>query len=235
MSIKRTPVKAKVKQIIKYFRKERPNYNYLKEIFRVLRNELDVEVIKFTKKLPYVPTEEEIKKYYNVVWDSKNTQHIILIKLLLYTGIRVGEVVKIKISDIDFSSCQIKINKGKGNKDRIVLFPQNFKEPLVIHTNALLQKGASFLFESSWNRPYTDPGIRKILMQYTKKAGIQNSISPHKLRHFLLTWMKKQGIDDALIQPYSGHDSRKSLEIYSTLSIHDAQKEYEKAIKHFPV
>ena len=98
-----------------------------------------------------------------------------------------------------------------------------------------MQKGAVFLFESSWNRPYTDRGIRKILMLYTKKAGIEKSISPHKLRHFLLTWMKKQGIDDALIQPYSGHDSRKSLEIYSTLSIYDAQQEYEKAIKNFPI
>jgi len=60
-------------------------------------------------------------------------------------------------------------------------------------------------------------------------------MSPHKLRHFLLTWLKKQGIDDALIQPYSGHESRKSLEIYSKLSIADAQQEYNKAINKFPI
>jgi integrase/recombinase XerD len=47
--------------------------------------------------------------------------------------------------------------------------------------------------------------------------------------------MKKQGIDDALLQPYSGHQSRQSLEVYSKLSITEAQKEYEKAIKHFPL
>jgi integrase/recombinase XerD len=79
------------------------------------------------------------------------------------------------------------------------------------------------------------PPIRKILEQYTKEAGMEHSISPHKLRHFLFTWLKKQGVEDALIQPYSGHESRKSLEIYSKLSIGDAQEEYENIIGKFPV
>lgn len=52
-----------------------------------------------------------------------------------------------------------------------------------------------------------------MLEKYSKMAGIIHIISPHKLRHFLFTWMKKQGVDDALIQPYSGHDSRQSLEV----------------------
>ena len=64
---------------------------------------------------------------------------------------------------------------------------------------------------------------------------MSKSLSPHKLRHFLFTWMKKQGIDDALIQPYSGHQTRQSLEVYSKLSITEPQKEYEKVIKHFPI
>jgi integrase/recombinase XerD len=72
-----------------------------------------------------------------------------------------------------------------------------------------------FLFESSWKKPYTDRGVRKILARYTQAAGITASISPHILRHFLFTWLKTQGIDDALIQPYSGHATRQSLEIYS--------------------
>jgi integrase/recombinase XerD len=72
-------------------------------------------------------------------------------------------------------------------------------------------------------------------MNYTREAGIEHSISPHKLRHFLFTWMKKKGVDDALIQPYSGHDSRQSLEVYSKLSLGDCQPEYEKKIKDFPI
>jgi len=70
---------------------------------------------------------------------------------------------------------------------------------------------------------------------YSQKAGIKHSISPHKLRHFLFTWMKKEGVDDALIQPYSGHESRQSLEIYSKLSLSEAQNVYEEKIQKFPI
>ena len=93
----------------------------------------------------------------------------------------------------------------------------------------------TYLFESNWKKGYTDRGIRKILLHYTKLSGMKHTITPHKLRHFLFTWMKRRGIDDALIQPYSGHDSRKSLEIYSKLSITDAQNTYNKAIGEFPI
>lgn len=63
--------------------------------------------------------------------------------------------------------------------------------------------------------------IRKILTKYSEEAKISQNLSPNKLRHYLLTFLKKQGIDDALIQPYSGHESRKSVEIYSRLVITD--------------
>ncbi|WP_342271350.1 site-specific integrase [Candidatus Tisiphia endosymbiont of Parasteatoda lunata] len=92
------------------------------------------------------------------------------------------------------------------------------------------------VFLPKWdNKPYSERGIRKILMTYTQQANMNHTITPHKLRHFLFTWMKKQGIDDALIQPYSGHESRQSLEIYSKLSITDAQKTYNKVINDFPI
>jgi hypothetical protein len=58
------------------------------------------------------------------------------------------------------------------------------------------------LFESSWKKKYTDRGIRKTLGKYSKKAGLSQSISPHMMRHFLFTWLKKQGIDDAFILNY---------------------------------
>lgn len=63
-SIKRTPIRQKAKQFVKSLKQEYPDYNYLRELFRHLRKELGVEVIRKAKKLPYVPTEEEIKKYY---------------------------------------------------------------------------------------------------------------------------------------------------------------------------
>lgn len=223
------------KQLVKYLRPERPDYNYLRDLFRHLRKELDVIVTTTAKKLPVVPSEEEIKKYYEAVWQTKNVQHMILIKILLYTGIRVSELINIKISDVDLERCQIRINQGKGRKDRIVPFPGPFREIFSVYITQIQEKKATYLFESSWKKKYSDRGIRKILMRYTHMAGIKCTVSPHKLRHFLLTWLKKQGIDDAFIQPYSGHESRKSLEVYSRLSIKEAQQEYNEIIGKFPV
>jgi integrase/recombinase XerD len=71
--------------------------------------------------------------------------------------------------------------------------------------------------------------------KYAEEAKLSKPISPHQLRHFLLTWLKKQGIDDALIQPYSGHSSRQSLEVYSRLSIGEAQEIYDKVMVKFPI
>ena len=140
-----------------------------------------------------------------------------------------------KLADVDLDLCQIRIRQGKGGKDRVVPFPDHFKETVAQHMAAMKDKGASFLFESSWKKPYSDRGIRKMLERYAEDAGLEKSFSPHKMRHFLFSWLKKQGIDDALIQPYSGHASRKSLEVYSRLSLSVAQDEYNIAIKKFPV
>lgn len=231
----RTPTKDIVKKISKILRDERPDYVYLRDLFKKIREEFGIKVTTQARKLPYVPTEEELKQYYNIVWQTRNTKHMVLIKILLYTGIRVQELVNLKINDIDFDRNQLRINQGKGNKDRIVPFPQDFREILVLYVNSELAKGSVYLFESNRKKAFTTRGIRKILADYASEAGIQQSISPHKLRHFLFTWLKKQGIDDALIQPYSGHETRQSLEIYSKLSLSDAQEAYNEKIDKFPI
>jgi len=232
---KRKSAKQMAKLFAKSLRKERPDYLYLKSIFRQLRSELNVVVAKTSKQLPYVPTEEEMQRYYKSVWQTRNMQHMVLIKTLLYTGLRVSEIVNVKLENVDLEACQIHVQNGKGGKGRKVPIPYTFKEVLALHVDSSRKKGADYLFESLRKSAYTTRGIRKILDRYTKEAKMSRSISPHKLRHFLFTWLKKQGIDDALIQPYSGHASRQSLEIYSKLSIGEAQKEYNKVIDKFPV
>ena len=74
-----------------------------------------------------------------------------------------------------------------------------------------------------------------MLARYAGAAGLPHNMPPHRLRHFLFTWLKTQGIDDALIQPYSGHATRQSLEIYSRVALADAQQAYDQAIGRFPV
>ena len=82
----RTPARRKARQLAKYLRAERPDYAYLKDVFRHLREELDIEVTRAPKKLPYVPTEAEIRAFYDAVWKARRVGDVILIKTLLYTG-----------------------------------------------------------------------------------------------------------------------------------------------------
>lgn len=74
-----------------------------------------------------------------------------------------------------------------------------------------------------------------MLGKHSEIAGMSQPVSPHKLRRFLFTWLKSRGVDDALIQPYSGHETRTSLEVYSKLSLSNAQEAYDEKIKNFPV
>ena len=237
MTETRTPVREKAKYFCKHLKEENPDYNYLRELFRHIRKNLNVEVESSkNRKLPYIPTEKEISRYYDTVWKARNMKHVIMIKLLLYTGVRVSELINIKISDVDLEKCQIKVSPiSKRKAERIVPFPNVFKEMLAVHLENAKKNDAKHLLESNWKQAYSARGIRKILMSYTKKAGIEHSMSPHTLRHFLFNWMKKQGVDDALIQTYSGHESCKSLDIYSNFSLENCQPEYEERIKDFPI
>jgi integrase/recombinase XerD len=231
----RTPPKRKARQLAKHLRAERPDYAYLKAVFRALREELGVEVARQPKTLPYVPTEDEIRRYYQVVWQSRRGGDIVLIKTLLYTGMRVAELVAIRLDEVDLDACRIRITAGKGGKDRAVPFPPTFRETLALHIGDRRKAGGAHLFESSWKKPYSTRGVRALLARHAAAAGLPHNMPPHRLRHFLFTWLKTQGIDDALIQPYSGHTSRQSLEIYSKLALTDAQHSYNEAIRRFPV
>jgi integrase/recombinase XerD len=95
-----------------------------------------------------------------------------------YTGVRVAELVRVRPVDVDLDACRIRITNGKGGKDRQVPFPTSFKEALALHIAGQHKAGAVFLFESSWQKPYSDRGVRKLLARYTQAAGITASISP---------------------------------------------------------
>lgn len=235
METHRTPPKKKARELAKYLRAERPDYSYLKSVFRALREELEIQVPRRETRLPEIPTEEEMRHFYQAVWNCRNFGDMVLIKTLFYTGVRVSELVAIRLNEVDVERCQIRIRLGKGSKDRQVPFPHSFRELLALHIGQMYAKGAVYLFESARKQKYTDRGVRKMLARYAAQAGITRSMSPHKWRHFLFTWLKKEGIDDALIQPYSGHATRQSLEIYSRLSLADAQPTYNQAMERFPI
>ncbi len=137
---RRTPAKRKARQLAATLRRERPDYTYLKELFRQLRAELGIVVPRTPGRLPYVPSEQEIRRYDETVWKTHKLADLVLIKTLLYTGVRVSELVAIRLDDFDFDRCQIRVNEGKGPKDRVVPFPPPFKETLALHADGLRQK-----------------------------------------------------------------------------------------------
>ena len=139
--------KKMAKKISKLIKPQNPNYDYIRDIFRFVRQELNVPVTTTTKKLPYVPTEDEIRKFYKAVWNSDDIKYVLIVKTLLYTGIRVSELISITLNDVNLTECQIKINNGKGNKDRVVPFPTNFKEALAIHIRQSKKENREYLYD----------------------------------------------------------------------------------------
>jgi integrase len=109
---KRTPARRKARQLATHLRAERPDYAYLKQVFRHLREELGVEVERAPKKLPRVPTEHEIRSFYDAVWHARRGQDVVMIKTLLYTGVRLSELVRIRLADVDLDGCRIRIDQG---------------------------------------------------------------------------------------------------------------------------
>lgn len=239
IEITRTPVRTKAKQVAKLLSHETPDYNYLRELFRHLRKELKVFVPKknTAKQMVTSISAKELANFYKQLKQEGNNQNQIIIKVLVYTGIRVSELVNVMIEDIDFAKCQIRIRKGIRGQERIVPFPKAFKEDLIAHVIEMQERKAQYLFESSWKKPYTDRGIRKMMSLYSKKAGLKENISPNTLRKFLLSWLKKQGIEDAMIQPYAGIENRQSLVMYDvneSRDLNSAQSRYESVIKKLP-
>ena len=113
--MQRTPPKQMARQLARHLRSEHAGSEYL-------RAELEAEIPRAPKRLPYVPGEEQIRRYYRAVWGSRNFGDMVLIKTLLYAGVRVSELVNIHLAGVDLDRCQIQVAHGKGRKDRVAPF-----------------------------------------------------------------------------------------------------------------
>ena len=114
MMTDRTPPRKKARELAKYFRAERADYPYLKSVFRALREELEIQVPRSAMRLPEVPTEEDMRRFYQAVWNCRNFVDMVLIKTLFYTGVRVSELVAIRLDEVDVERCQISHYPGQG-------------------------------------------------------------------------------------------------------------------------
>lgn len=234
----RTPVREKAKEIVQFLKKEQPDYYYLREIFRHLRKEFQITAPSLERIKRSVLSIEDLQRFYDFIKHEGPLKNRIIVNILIYTGVRISELINIKIADIDFKKCHIYIPKGYKEQKRTVPFPSTFKETLQKYALEVQSSGGVYLFETSQKKSYTDRGIRKMISIYSQKAGLKTTINPHALRVFWLSWLKQQGIEDAMLQPYSGHKSRSSLEMYDhdePLKIEDVQARYETVMQHLPL
>lgn len=223
------------RKLVRLLKPERPDYQYLKKVFQHTRTLLDVNQTKAEKRLPELLTDDELLAFYEAAWHAKNPNHLILIKLLIYTGIRNAELTEVRLQDVDLDKCQIRIEQGKGNKDRYVLFPGSFKGELAQFIASQKTAGARYLLESNRLGPYSTRRIRQIIKEYASAASIEKRVYPHLFRHQIITFLTKNGIISPKLQLISGHANERNLAIYRDLALADVSDEYESAMKGFPL
>lgn len=223
-------------KLAKVLKKERPDQIYLKKVFAHIRDDLGLRgQLATPKKMPEILTEKELKNFYSAVWNASNRTHVVMIKVLFFTGVRNSELANMTLQDVSINELTIRIDEGKGKQDRYVPFPVFFQGELAQYIENQKARRAKYLFETNRQDKFTTRWIRKIIKNYAIEAGIDKRIYPHLLRHQLLTYLTAKGIIDAKVQLISGHQDRKSLEIYQNLSLADVNEEYQRAMNDFPI
>ena len=233
--VKRLPPKAMAKKLVRVLRAQRPDYHYLKKVFQHTRELLKVGPTPAPKRLPELLTDTELVAFYEAVWNARQLTHGVMLKLLIFTGIRNGELVRLRLTDVDLQNCQVRIEQGKGHKDRYVLFPSSFRGELAQYMERQRTEGATYLFESNRRQPYSPRRLRQIVKQYAMAAGIEKRVYPHLFRHQVITYLTKQDIISPKLQLLSGHTTEQSLAVYRELALVDVADEYEVAMQVFPV
>ena len=246
--------KENLRQFIRHLREERKlkeitikrRIACLKLLFRWTKQEgmIDInpfdnlhERIRLPKRLPRALGSVEISLLSGAVnlETSENSFQMfatgIAIKLLLTTGIRVGELVKIDIDDLVLSDSSLKI-QGKGNRQRLVyLFEPMLNEAIERYLPLRQTKSTASkkLFVTEAGIPFTTQKTRKLLGNLASKAGIERRITPHMLRHTAATQLLESGVDIRYVQKLLGHQSISTTEIYTQVTDHGLRRALRRA------
>ncbi len=155
-----------------------------------------------------------------------------ILELLYASGMRVGELASLRLTDIDLCSRQISV-VGKGNKERIVLFgtkaSQALQEYLEVRNSLVRGKDFLYVFLNQKGGRLSEPHIRQIVRRISRTVAFQKKVSPHTFRHSFATHLLNSGADLRLIQELLGHNSLSTTQKYTHLSIDQLLQTYHKA------
>lgn len=178
---------------------------------------------KQEKKLPNYMKYSEFEEMLNTCGETPlGIRNQALLELLLATGARIGELINIKISDIDFSNREIKV-LGKGNRERICYFNEHCHQALNNYINnsrniLLKNKKSDRLFINHVGGNLTDRGVRDILDKIIQKSSLKNKVTPHTFRHTFATMLLNEGCDLKSVQELLGHVNLSTTSIYTHLT-----------------
>ena len=195
------------------------------------------ERISNPKKDIYLPKflrDEELDKIFSICSCNTpiNQRDTLIIELLYATGLRVSELVNIKIKDIDRNEKIIKVI-GKGSKERIVLYNNHTKKAMDIYLgdgyHVFNKVNSGYLILNKDGNKLSERYVRNIINKLVRKAGLDIKISPHTLRHTFATDMLEEGADLMTVKELLGHESLNTTSIYTHITNEQIRKTYNMA------
>ncbi len=185
---------------------------------------------KQPKRQPRVLSYDEVLALLRMpdVKTPQGQRDLAILEVLYGSGIRLGELVNLKVQDVDLARCEARV-LGKGNKERIALFGKAAEATLRLYLrdgrpHLAGQETDSALFLNRFGRRLQRVSITRLLDRYAKAAGIEHKVTPHSLRHSFATHLIDGGVDIRLIQEMLGHASPATTQRYTHVSqarLHD--------------
>jgi integrase/recombinase XerD len=218
-----------VSQVARIVRRAGLDYAGWRYIAKQVRKECGLRPTKKGRRLPRVLNADDFRRFYDAVDKADDVQHALMLRLLFQTAVRVSELCGIQVGDIDLENHKIRINAGKGDKDRYVLFGKSFATALRTHISA--HPNNRWLFQTRRNTKYTTRRVQQIVKDYADKAGVK--ATPHTFRHQAITWLTRHsGLADAELQLITGHARRETLAIYQHVALDgDLETKYQEAMR----
>lgn len=175
-----------------------------------VKDVIDIKFAKKPKSLPLVLSRNEIEK---IIEATKNSKHRLLLSISYAGGLRVSEVVSLKVKDFDLEEMVIHIKNAKGQKDRITVLPEKLKNDM---KNLIAGKsGDSYVFESERGGKLTTRTAQKVFENSLGKTGINKKATFHSLRHSFATHLLENGVDIRYLQELLGHANIRTTQIYT--------------------
>ena len=180
----------------------------MNDIFRRNIN-LNIHYSRRPKRLPEFLNKNEVK----ILFDSiKNPKHRLMIELMYSAGLRVGELVSLKIKDLETNFGWVR--KGKGNKDRMFIIAESLKGKIINYIDDNNLDWDDYLFGARDSRHLSIRTVQEIVKKAKKKAKIKKNVHPHTLRHSFATHLIENENDICDVQRLLGHNSVKTTMIY---------------------